>query len=341
MRWRICCEEDLLLTGLLGHASQIADFAEAMRSGRQHHAWLLAGPQGVGKGLFATQAATRILANAAGPAIDLPGIDVPAHHRIAHFIEQGSHPDFRRIERLTKDKSDDLARSISVDQIRSLQTLFGSTPGFSDRRVVIIDSIDDLERAGANALLKNLEEPPAGTIFFLVSHAPGRLLPTIRSRCRLLRFGRLSDDVMTSILYRELPELSSEERDALLRVGEGAPGRALRFAGLDLARMDMAMDRLIRDGDPTNAVRMALARELTGKAAQARYEAFLERVPARIAAQSQLLSGPALEAAISLWEQARALADGAIRLSLDPHTTIFELATMLVRLAPSHSGAKA
>ena len=105
-----------------------------------------------------------------------------------------SHPDFKLLERLPKANSEELARSITVDQVRGLQPLFATTPSLSPRRVVLIDAIDDLERSAANALLKNLEEPPAGTIFLLVSHAPGRLLPTIRSRCRLLRFDPLDDD---------------------------------------------------------------------------------------------------------------------------------------------------
>src|SRR5690606_27502202 len=130
----------------------------------------------------------------------------------------------------------------------------------------------------ANALLKNLEEPPAGTTFFLISHAPGRLLPTIRSRCRQLRFTPLSDADMRLALRRALPEEPAEEIDALVGVGKGSPGRALGFAGLDIAALDAAMDRLVGQGDPTNAIRSILSRQLGTKAAQARYEAYLERV---------------------------------------------------------------
>lgn len=319
---------------LVGHDSQIAAFRDAADSGRLHHAWLLTGHEGVGKASFALQAATRILADAAGPRVHLPGFETPEDHPVARYIRAGSHPDLRILARLTKDKSDDLARSINIEQVRSLQGLFATTPSLSPRRVVIIDAIDDLERNGANALLKNLEEPPAGTVFLLVSHAPGKLLPTIRSRCRLLRFGALSGDQMLLALQRLLPEEPRDEIEALVAVGEGSPGRALGFAGLDIGTLDAAIDRLVGEGDPTNAIRSALAKQLGTKATQARYEAYLDRVPARIAAEARGREGPALANAIALWEEARRVGESAVHLSLDPSTTVFELATLLAKLAP-------
>ena len=320
---------------LLGHDAQIAAFREAADSARLHHAWLLTGPEGVGKASFARAAATRLLAEAAGPAIGSAGLDTPEDHPIVRYIQAGSHPDLRILERLTKDKSEELARSISIDQVRSLQSLFATTPSLSPRRVVIIDAIDDLERPAANALLKNLEEPPAGTTFFLVSHAPGRLLPTIRSRCRQLRFAPLDEAQMRLALGRALPDEDGDEIDALVRVGDGSPGRALGFAGLEIAALDMAMDRLVVEGDPTNAVRSLLSKQLGVKAAQARYEAYLERVPARIASEAAKRRGQAMADAVALWEDARRIGESAVHLSLDPSTTVFELGTMLAKLAPA------
>lgn len=320
---------------LLGHEGQIAAFRDAADSGRLHHAWLLTGAEGLGKASFARAAATRLLADAAGPAVQRPGFDTPEDHPIVRYIRAGSHPDLRILERLVKDKSEDLARSITIDQVRSLQSLFATTPSLSPRRVVIIDAIDDLERPAANALLKNLEEPPAGTTFFLISHAPGRLLPTIRSRCRQLRFTPLDTAQMRLALSRTLPEESPDEIDALVRVGNGSPGRALGFAGLQIAALDTAMDRLVESGDPTNAIRAALSKQLGLKAAQPRYEAYLERVPARIASEAQRRRGAAMVEAVSLWEDARRIGESAVHLSLDPATTVFELGTMLAKLSPA------
>ena len=137
--------------------------APALDAGRLHHAWLLAGPEGIGKALFADKAALRVLAQGAGPPVDAPGLDVPDDHPAARLVAAGSHPDLMRLERLTKDGGTELARSITVDQVRGLQRLFATTASMSPWRAVVIDAIDDLERNGANALLKNLEEPPPST----------------------------------------------------------------------------------------------------------------------------------------------------------------------------------
>jgi DNA polymerase III subunit delta' len=214
-----------------GNAAAHGAFYAAVDSGALHHGWLFTGPQGIGKASFAREAAIDLLARAA---------EDNSGQRTRALVDAGSHPDYRVLERLPKDgKPDgDLARSITIAQVRALQPLFATTPSLGPRRVVLIDAVDDLERAGANALLKNLEEPPAGTIFLLVSHAPGRLLPTIRSRCRLLRFEPLAGEEMLEALHDLVPEASDAEREVLVRAGGGSPGRALRFAGLDLDRIE-------------------------------------------------------------------------------------------------------
>jgi len=324
---------------ILGHEEAVESLLEAARSGRIHHAWLLAGPEGVGKATFAHAAARWLLADAAGPVIAKDRLDVPDDHPIASLLDAGSHPDFKLLERLPKPNSEELARSITVDQVRSLQPLFATTPSLSRRRVVVIDAIDDMERGGANALLKNLEEPPAGTIFLLVSHAPGRLLPTIRSRCRLVRFAPLEDDQVRVVLRRALPDADAFELDGLVRVARGAPGNALRFAGLDIAGLDAAIEKLAVHGDASNALRTALGRTLGLKSAQERYEAFLERAPSRIAAEARRGSAGMVEA-VALWRQARDIADRAVRQSMDPQMTVVEIAGLVAKLAPVESSAK-
>ena len=326
-------------TVILGQSDAVAALLDAARSGRMHHAWLLAGPQGVGKASFAQAAARWLLADAAGPAVPKDRLDVPDEHRVASLLDAGSHPDFKLLQRLPKANSEDLARSITVDQVRGLQPLFATTPSLSPRRVVVIDAIDDMERAGANALLKNLEEPPAGTIFLLVSHAPGRLLPTIRSRCRLLRFGPLEDDAVRVVLRRVLPETEERELESLVRIAEGVPGNALRFAGLDITSLDATIEKLALHGDRSNALRTALGRTLSAKSAQGRYEAFLERAPSRIAAEARR-GQESLGETIALWRQARDIADRAVRLSLDPQLTVVEIAGLVAKLAPVETNAK-
>lgn len=321
------------MTPLYGHEAAVAAFRSALDGGRLHHAWLITGPKGIGKALFADKAALRVLAEGAGP-IDAPGLDVPDAHPAAKLAAAGSHPDLMRLERLTRENGTDLARSITVDQVRGLQRLFATTASLSPWRAVVIDSIDDLEAGGANALLKNLEEPPPSTVFLLVSHAPERLLPTIRSRCRVLRLAPLKSDVMASALRTALPDAHETEIMALVEAGEGAPGRAVAFRGLDIAALDAEMAVLVRSGDPVNARRAALAQNLASKSAQARYEAFLARAPALMAAEAKRREGRALADALASWERAVSLAAAARRLSLDPQSTVFQLAGMLAALAP-------
>jgi DNA polymerase-3 subunit delta' len=319
---------------LFGHDAAVAAFRAGLDSGRLHHAWLIAGPEGIGKALFADKAALRVVAQGAGPPVETPGLDVPDEHPAARLVAAGSHPDMRRLERLTKETGTDLARSINVEQVRGLQRLFGTTSSLSPWRVVVIDSIDDLEPSAANALLKNLEEPPANALFLLVSHAPDRLLPTIRSRCRLLRLAPLGDDAMASALRAALPDADEEELARLIAAGEGTPGQAIAWRGLDVDALDRELAQLAADGDPANARRAALAQSLALKSAQPRYEAFLARVPHLIAAVAKERRGARLADALASWERAVALAVNARRHSLDPQSIVFELSGLVAALAP-------
>ena len=318
---------------IFGQDRAVEQFVTAWRRGSLHHAWLLAGPKGVGKATFARDAATRVLAEAAGPAVDAPGLQTPDDHRIARLVEAGSHPDLRWLERLTNDKTDNLARNITVDQVRSLGDLFDLTPALSPWRVVVTDSIDDLEKSAANALLKMLEEPPANTIFFLVSHAPGRLLPTIRSRCRRLDFQALDDDAMTSVLSNALPEQKDLQLNRVIAAAGGSAGRALSLAALDLISLEEKALKILRQGDPTNGRRSDLALELGKRGASDRYAAFLEILPSVIAREARSLSGAPRQRAVDAYSKARELVAIAPRLSLDPASTVFQLGGLLASIA--------
>jgi len=314
---------------IVGQDKAVEQFAGAWASRRLHHAWLLAGPKGVGKASFAYAAARRVLADAAGPVSDLPGIATSDEHRMVRLIEAGSHPDMRWLDRLPREKAEGLARNISVDQIRGLSELFDLSPAMSEWRVAVIDSVDELEGAGANALLKMLEEPPPNSLFFLVSHAPGRLLPTIRSRCRRLDFQALDDDAMTSILETAAPDLSASERQKIIAMAFGSAGRALAFAELSLAKLEDAALAILRQGDPTNARRSDLAQELGKRGATERYAAFLDLAPSLIAREARTLDGPRRERALDAYARAREIAAIAPRLSLDPAATVFQLGGIL------------
>jgi DNA polymerase-3 subunit delta' len=321
---------------IVGQARAVEQFASAWAGRKLHHAWLLAGPRGVGKASFAHAATRRVLAEAAGPPVDLPGIETPDDHPIAKLVEARSHPDMRWLQRVLNDKGN-LNRNIKVDQIRDLGEFMSLSAALSEWRVAVIDTVDDLEPSAANALLKMLEEPPPNTLFFLVSNAPGRLLPTIRSRCRLLHFDGLDDDAMTSILEARSPGLSEAEKKRIVAMSFGSAGRALAFAELGLAKLEEAALTILRQGDPTNARRAELANELGKKAAADRYAAFLELAPSLIAREARQLRGASLERALDAYAKARELAAVAPRVSLDPAATVFQIGGILADVAGAAS----
>jgi len=313
---------------ILGHDKEIADFLGAWRGGAMHHAWLLGGPRGIGKAGFARAAATRLLAEAAGHVSRDSSIEVDGQLPTARFIDGRAHPDFRYLERGPNKTGTALARNITVDQVRELGSLFDSTPALSDWRVAVIDSVDDLEPGAANALLKMLEEPPANCLFLLVSHVPGRLLPTIRSRCRTLNFQPLGNDVMTSIAdSHQLPH-------SLIEAAGGSAGRLLELAHLDLEPLRAEALSLMRYGDPSNARRSKLAQALSGRTSAERYAAFLHVMPAMIADEARNLNGDARLRALDAYSEARSLSRMAPRLSLDPATTAFRMGSILASVAP-------
>jgi DNA polymerase III subunit delta' len=310
----------------IGHDANWDQFSAGLASGRLHHGWILAGPRGLGKAGFAGRAAAAL---------------VDPDSQNSRLIAQRSHPDIVTLQRLPKDPPKEgeqpdpkaeLKRSISIDQVRELQQAFTKRPSMGPKRAVIIDAADDLERGGANALLKSLEEPPIGTFFFLISHASDRLLPTIRSRCQVLRFDPLDDAQMRTAISYAAPELPSNERDLLIRAGAGSPGQALDFAGLNMAEIEGAMDNIISYGDENNKLRHQLAEALSLKAAQPRYEAFLRRVPARIAAHARQQSAIDTLPAIEAFHAAEALASRAIGLTLDKQAVVFQMGSLLASL---------
>jgi DNA polymerase-3 subunit delta' len=317
---------------IVGQDRAVEAFATAWADRKPHHAWLLAGPRGVGKATFAHAAARRVLADAAGPPTGLPGIESPDDHPMVKLVEAGSHPDMRWLERLPREKGDGLARDITVKQVRELGEFMGMTAALSPWRVVVIDSMDELNKEASNALLKMLEEPPPNTLFFLVSHAPGRLLPTIRSRCRMLHFGALDDAAMTSILEQGSPDISDSERRRIVTMSFGSARRALAFAELGLAKLEEAALAILRHGDPTNARRAELAAELGKKGSADRYAAFLELAPSLIAREARRLRGAPLERALEAYAKTRELAAVAPRVSLDAAATVFQIGGFLAQV---------
>src|SRR5215467_10990152 len=176
-------------TSLYGHGEAERALLEAYRGGRLPHAWLISGAAGIGKATLAYRMARFVLAYpdaSLPPAQKATSLYVDADHPTARRIAAQAHGDLLLLERTVNEKTGKLRQDIQVDDVRRTVSFFGSTSAEGGWRVAIVDSVDELNREGANALLKVLEEPPRRALLLLVSHSSAKVLPTIRSRCRLL-----------------------------------------------------------------------------------------------------------------------------------------------------------
>lgn len=230
---------------LLGHEAAERTLLAAMRSSRMHHAWLITGPEGIGKATLAFRFARRLLAGQPASTADSLALD-PAHP-VFRRVVAGGHADLVTIERAYDEKTKRRKRDIAVDDVRKINGFMALTPAEGGWRVAVVDGAEDLNQNSANALLKILEEPPARAVLILVCSATGRLPPTIRSRCRSLRLSALSDTVMAELLSRYLPEQSEDNRDRLITLGEGSIGRALAMADDDGIAIASMVDRMLAE----------------------------------------------------------------------------------------------
>lgn len=223
---------------LFGHDGAERTILETLRTGKLPHAWLIGGPEGIGKATLAYRFARAMLAHGNGPGLPA-SLEVDAEHPAARRIASGAHPDLVVLRRPYDATKKRLMTVLPVDEVRRLQNSFAHHAGDGGWRVAIIDSVDDMNRNAANALLKVLEEPPPRALLLLVAHAPARLLPTIRSRCRRLTLNPLGEDALGRVFEAQDVRLDPEDRNAIVRLADGSAGRALDLAkgdGLALYR---------------------------------------------------------------------------------------------------------
>lgn len=341
---------------VIGQDGAVSQFTDAATGGRLHHAWMLAGPRGVGKATLAWAIARWLLSGAAGPF-------EAADDGVARRVAALSEPRLHLVRRPWDDKAGRLSALITVDEIRRLLSFFRLSAAEGGRRVAIIDAADDLNPNAANALLKLLEEPPADAVILIVAHQPARLLPTIRSRCRSLRLSPLAPARMTDILTGLGVD---DDAAALAALSDGSVGEALRLAGqggldrygrlIDLMATLPRLDRPLAhafadgaaarpgaDGDPFDVTMTVLDRFLSRTA-----RAGLAGPPLAQAARGEAALLARLspdDGAARDWAGAQARLSARARagraVNLDPAALVMDMLLDLAHLPPARSAPPA
>jgi len=302
-----------LTTAIVGHAQAQAELLGAYRSGRLAHAWLIAGPEGVGKASLAWAFARFVLANPdpnAAEAAAARDLTVPETHPAARTLAALAHPDFAVLRRTWNVKAKSFYSEIRVDDVRDAHGVFRLAAGFGGWRILLVDAADDLNREGANALLKMIEEPPDRALALIVAHRPGRLPPTIRSRCRRLTLEPLAPAAIEAILRAQGPPWSENAAAAIAAAAASAGGsvrEALRRLDPESAQTGALIDAIVV-GLPAVDWRSALrlADRFAGAAGAEAHERFVLAIYDWLAARARATSEPLRREAIAeLWEKIR------------------------------------
>ncbi len=315
---------------LFGHEAAEATLLDAIQGGRMHHAWLMIGPEGVGKATLAYRFARRLLA---GRPTE-PSLALPATHPVFRRVAVGSHADLMTVERGINEKTKRMRMQIPVEDIRKINGFMSLTPAEGGWRVVIVDGADEMNQASANALLKILEEPPGKAILLLTCAAPGRLPATIRSRCRRLRLNPLDDAAMARVMDDIAPGLDPDARGRLLTLAEGSPGRALILAEDEGLKLAAVVDKLLSDLPHLPLTRAHDVADMLGRS-DTGFSTFMDLLRAGIAAavresvrgradpeQERVVALRPLDAWGEVWQGLTRLQDETERFSLDKRQAI-------------------
>lgn len=325
---------------LTGHQVAEGAILAALASGRLPHAWLLLGPRGVGKATLAFRFARYLLANPDAAADEGPGLfgdAAPADPSAASLYLDPDHPVFRRTvsgghtDLLVLDESSATGRTsqIPVEAVRGLSPFLHQTAGEGGRRIVVIDALDEINTAGANALLKLLEEPPAGAVLILVAHSLARVLPTIRSRCRLLRMPPLSPADVQAVLEQQAPDAAPDDLAQAAALSEGSPGRALALLEDDGLAIFQAMEAFWRQSAGIQPDALTALAGLGGQDA-AHFQHFVSAFTAGLVRAAQAAGGgPAWD---TLWQDTVHLCERTEAVYLDRRQVALNRLTAAAKL---------
>jgi DNA polymerase-3 subunit delta' len=331
---------------LHGQDAALAAIGRALASGRLAHGWLFTGPPGIGKATLAFRFARALLAGSA--SLD-QRLSLPPDHPVFRQVARGAHPDLTVLEAERDPRTGRLRSEITVDAVRAATASLQMTAAAGGYRVAIVDGAESMNRNAANALLKTLEEPPARSVLILISHRPGSLAATIRSRCAKLRLSPLPDAVVADALARRMPDLKPEQRHALTLLARGSIGRALAMAAdgqlasyqrLVAALAAAPVDHLVLDELSGELTRTVDGASLTGVLT------LLQELLARVIAAGLGRLGPALfpdeegqlaalaagrplERWATLWDKVARLAAATEGLSLERSHALMQMLTLL------------
>lgn len=320
---------------LYGHAEAERSLLEAYQSTRMAHAWLIGGPPGIGKATLAYRLARFVLAHPDPKAADVQAatsLAVDPENLVARRIAAQAQGDLLVLERVVNEQTGKLYTVIRVDDVRRSVSFFGSTAGEGGWRIAIVDAVDELQREGANALLKVLEEPPARTLLLLISHAPGRELPTIRSRCRRLLLRPLDEaDVTRAVVTATGRDASEAEIAQAAAASDGSVGRALRFLdGPALALRQRVFDLLAQLPNPDPRALHALGDALSGSEPQT-LSAFMDMVNAWLSSRLEpnRHGAAAMAKAAQTWEKVNRAARDVEAYNLERKPLVFSVFGLL------------
>lgn len=341
---------------LYGHRDAERALAETLAAGRMHHAWLIAGTKGIGKATLAYRFARAALA--APDERDSSGhsLAVSDATSAARQVRALSHPGLLLIRRPYDIKAKRFATTIPVDEVRRLRNFLGHRAAGDGWRVVIVDEANELNTNAANALLKSLEEPPVRTVFLLISSAPGELVPTIRSRCRMLTLSPLGDSDLRAAATEALQAAgetlpTDAEWPVLERLSGGSVGRLLGLFGAGGLELQVQINRLLGLMPKIDWRQVhGLADELQPIAAEARFELFFELLletlarliraaasgqgsPDEVALAQRLIGDARLASFAALWERVARDKATAMALNLDRKSLIIDTVAALAAAA--------
>jgi DNA polymerase III subunit delta' len=322
---------------LFGLEEAERSFLDAWNSGRLPHAWILGGEEGIGKASLAYRIARFMLAQGRGHA-PAETLDLPASHPVARKVAAGSHADLMLLSRIEKEKGDGFTSNIPVSVVRRTLDILGATAAEGGWRVCIVDSAEDLDPPSANALLKSIEEPPALCLFLIIAHQPGRMLPTIRSRCRRLLMPPLQPEALRqSVTALAADKASPASIEQAIRLSKGSVRRALeRLDPEILALISGLRDRLDRLPRIETDEILGLASQMAGRKGDDVFPLALEIIGEWLGDTIRRRApdgAAALAPLIEVWEKATRAAREAEAFNLDRRPLVMALFQDLARVA--------